>query len=679
MPLKRLPTTLQIEATECGAAALHMVLAGFGRHVPLEELRDRFGAARDGVDAATLVRVAEAEGLKARALSCERETLRALPLPQILFWNFDHFVVLAGWSRRTFLIKDPARGEVELSDTEVDRCFTGISLVFEPGPSFVPGGRSAGLLTPLLSNARGAWHAIAAVLAIGLLQAAAAVLLPGFARVFVDDYLGRGFGDWLLPLLGGMAAVLVFRTLLAWLRANVVQRLQTKLAVALSARFLWHLFHLPFGFFANRSPGELSARAQFAGQVAGAIANPLVQIGVSLLSLAVYGAAMFLFSMPLAGLAVAFAGLNLLAMRWLSRRVRDSSLLVQAMAGRAHAANIQAAALMEDYKAAGADNTLFGRLMDVEIDHINAEQRSGRLQKLIAVSPILSAGLLDVIVLGAGAWQVLAGSLTVGGLIGFQMLAGLFSGPLSSLLGLGGALQMTAGPMARLEDVLAYRRDPDCGGKATPVPLSGKVEVRSLSYSYAGGPPVLVDVSFDLAVGSMTALTGPSGSGKSTLGRLLVGLMRPSVGELRLDGSIAYVDQQQFLFAGKIRDNIALWDQSLDAPAIAGAARGAAIDEVIGRRPGAYDGRIGEGGQGLSGGERQRLAIARALAVDPDLLVLDEATSALDTLSEAAVLDELRRRNVTTVLITHRASVLGRCDTVLRLDAGRLVASVNAA
>ena len=693
---RHIPTTLQIEATECGAAVLHMVLAGFGRHVPLEQVRDRFGAARDGVDADTLVRVAESYGLKARAFSCEIEALPRLPMPQVLFWNFDHFVVLSGFSRNRFAVKDPARGELRLGRAEFNRSFTGISIVFEPEASFERTGAPEGLLRRLLSHGRGAGLALAAVLVIGLLQALTGVLIPGFTRIFVDDYIGRGFKDWLLPLLVAMAVALVFRTVLAWLRANVVLRLQSRLAVALSARLLWHIFHLPFGFFAGRSPGEVSARMQHATAVAGTIANPLVQIGVSMIGLLVYGGAMVLFSAPLAAMAFAFAGLNLALVRLLSRRVREGSVAVQSLTGRAHAANIQAAALLEDYKATGAEDTLFRRLMEAEIEQVNAEQRFGGRQKLIAVLPILSAGMLDVVALGGGAWQVFAGQLTLGGLVGFQMLCSLFSGPLSSLVGLGNAVQLSAGAVHRLHDVLAYRRERAFGAALdgdAPVPettlparLSGAVEAEHLSYAYAGGPPVLQDVSFALKPGSLTAVIGSSGSGKSTLGRLLVGLMPPQSGTLRFDGkpaaehvaetlrgSIAYVDQSPFLFAGKIRDNLSLWDQTLDGADLMRAAHGAHLGRELARRPGGIDGRIGENGSGLSGGERQRLAIARALALNPALLVLDESTSALDTLSEEAILDELRRSGATVVLITHRASVVRRCDIALVLDKGRLV------
>lgn len=693
---RTVPTTLQIEAVECGAACLQMVLAFFGRHVPLEELREQCGSVRDGINAATLARLATAYGLIPRAFSCDIEMLRTLPFPQVLFWNFNHFVVLEGWSGRRFHLKDPARGPVSLTEDEVSRSFTGIALTFERGPAFKRGGRPPRLLNVLLEHSRGARGAIAVVLGLGLLQAVIATLMPGFTRVFVDDYLSQRFGDWLLPLLAGMMAALVFRTVLAWLNAGVLLRLQTRMAIALSARFLWHLFHLPFNFFVTRSPGEISARAQFSGQVAGVISGPFVQMAVSLISIAVYAAVMLLFSPLLAALCLGFMLLNILIMQWISLRVRDGSVLAQTMSGRVHGANIQAAALVEDYKAIGAENLLFGRLLDVELDSINAEQKIGRLQKLIAVAPGVSSGLLDALVLGVGAWQVLAGNLTIGGLIGFHMLSSLLASPISGLLGLWTAIQMTAGPLTRLQDVFHYNPDPVFGAAGTaaltmsgsdpPKRLGGAVEAVGISYRYGSGPLVLQDVSFSLAPGSMVALVGPSGSGKTTLGRLLVGLMAPAAGELRFDGapvaripvadfrgSIAYVDQAGFLFAGKIRDNITLWDQSLTAADVAEAARAAALDEVVVRRPGGYEGRIGEGGSGLSGGERQRVTIARALATDPVFMVMDEATSALDTLSEEAVIDALRRRHITIVMVTHRASVIRRCDSALLLEEGRLV------
>ncbi|MBV8408198.1 MAG: ATP-binding cassette domain-containing protein [Alphaproteobacteria bacterium] len=691
-----MPTTLQVEAAECGAACLRMVLESFGRHVPLDELRDRCGSSRDGIDAGTLARIAMEFGLAARAYSCEIATLRKLPLPQVLFWNFDHFVVLEGWSGNRFHVQDPARGALTLSEAEVGRAFTGITLTFERGPQFVRGGRRQKLIGTLLSHARGARGGLAIVLGFGFLEAMVAALLPGFTRVFVDDYLGQHYGDWLLPLLAAMAAALVFRTLLAWIRSAALLRLQTRIAVALAGRFLWHLFHLPFGFFVVRSPGEISARAQFSGQVAGVIAGPVAEIGLALLSMTVYAAIMLLFSPPLTVLCVGFGIVNLAIMRTISRQLRDSSILVQTMGGRVHAANIQAAALLEDYKATGAEDLLFRRLMDVELQHVNAEQRIARLKQLAALSPLIASGLLELLVLGAGAWLVLDGELTVGGLIGFQLLAGMFAGPMGSLPSAATALQMTAGTMSRLQDVLEQKPDGVLDGKqsgaetacSSRTVLSGAVEAIGIHYHYTGGPPVLQDVTFTLPAGCLVALVGPSGSGKTTLGRLLVGLMAPSDGELRFDGvpagriprktlrgSIGYVDQAGFLFAGKIKDNITLWDPTAGSTDLAAAVRGTSIEAVIARRPGGFEGRVGEGGIGLSGGERQGVAIARALVTRPSLLVLDEATSALDALSEEALLAELRERGITVVMITHRASVIRRCDMVMMLDRGRLVAT----
>lgn len=690
---KSVPLVLQMEIVECGAACLGMVLASFGRWVPLEELRERCSVSRNGVSAADVVIAAKSYGLETHAYSHEVEALKSLPLPQILFWDFDHFVVLEGWSRGNFHIADPANGRRTLPAKEFSRHFTGVTLTFAPGASFSRSRRPAGILSHLFGQARQSLPALSLVFFASFLLGLVAILIPSFTQIFIDEYLGQGFDDWLAPLLGAMLVTTVLRTTLAWLQTQTLLALTAKITIEMSAGFIWRMLHLPFGFFLHRSTGEISTRAQMGG-IAGAVTGPLVTAGISLLNMTMFAVAMTLYSPPLTAVCIGFAIVNLVAWRLLERLLRESSVRLELLAGSAHATAIQGMALVEDYKSTGTETLLFERLMDAELRHVDAEQRMGRARALATVVPHFSNGLMAVAVLGIGTLQVLGGGMTIGMLVGFYMLAEMFGSAMTSGFGLATALQTTSGAVVRVRDTLDQPPDPIFSQTAADAPapveigrLTGPVTASGLRYAYGNGPEILHGIDLAFSPGEMVAIVGPSGCGKSTLGRLLIGLMRPTSGELRLDGrlladipeavlrsSVGYVDQLPYLFSGRLRDNLTLWDATVETDAVVAAARDAAMHERIVMRPGAYDGRVGENGLGFSGGERQMLAIARALVHEPSFLVLDEATSALDTRSEEHVMESLRRRSTTCVLITHRPSAIRFCRRVIVMEAGMIVA-----
>lgn len=695
---RRVPLIQQMESVECGAACLAMVLGSHGRFVPLEELRDRCRTGRSGVSAADLAAAGAAYGLRVGGFSREPDQLKELALPQILFWDFEHFVVLEGWSPGRFHIADPVGGRRCFAAAEFGRHFTGVTLTLQPGPGFTRSRRPPGMMSHLLAEARQAKGALALVGACGFLMALLGTLIPGFTRVFVDDYLGQGRRDWLVPLLAAMVAATLLRTGLSWLQVRALQMLNAKMTLSITAQFIWRLFHLPLGFFLRRSAGEVSTRAQLTGQVAGVVSGPMVQVCTEAVSAGVFAAVMTLYSPFLTLLCLGFAVLNLLGLHWLNGTMREHSLRLDIAGAHAHAVGIQAMVMVEDYKATGTESLLFERMMDAELRHLDAEQRMGQARALAGLVPHLSSGLLAVLVLGAGTVQVMSSTMTIGTLVGFHLLSEMFGHAVGGIFNQAATVQAASGGVTRLRDTLDHPLD------RTPPPppepdtldgvarLAGGVSVSGVGFAYEHEAPVLHGIDLALQPGEFVAIIGPSGSGKTTLGRLLVGLAPPSSGELRLDGrlmqdipeselrsSVAYVEQTPYLFAGKIRDNLSLWDGTVDAAMLAGAVRDAALGPVIARRPGAYDGRVGENGVGFSGGERQLLAVARALVRDPSLIVLDEATSALDANSELTLLDSLRRRGATCVLITHRSSVLRFCHRVIVMQQGRIVADGPAA
>ncbi len=681
---RQVPVVLQMEITECGAACLAMVLASFGRWEKLDTVRDRCGASRDGTSATALIEAAKTFGLNANAFRREPADLGGLPLPQILFWTFDHFVVLERIEQDSFIIVDPASGRRRVTAAEFDRAFTGITLSFAPGERFARTRRPRGFLRRLPGMLKGSSAGFAAILVTSLITVILGVQIPGLTRIFVDDYLVQGYGDWLVPLLAGMLAVGVMRTMLGALYMRGLLRLQTKLTGVLSAQFIWRLLHLPFPFFASRSPAEVSARAGLPGQLSGIISGPMANAAVNLVAMTTYGAVMMAYSPLLTGVVLAVSALNI-GIFWLTqRRVREGANLVQMTAGEAHAVTIRSVALLEQARATGSEAVLFGRMMNAHIRHINAEQQGGKLLRVVTALSQANSQLVSLAVLGVGAVQVIVTDMTLGTLMAMLMLAELFAGALGVATSASTSLGQANSALERLGDLLDRQLATEELKEAPSAICDGRLTCRGVSFSYPNGSVLFKDVELSVAARDSVAISGPSGSGKSTLARLLAGLATPDGGVVTVGTGtghvhpeaargIALVDQDPFFPAGTLRAALTLWNPQVPLTLIRQALVDAEIAHVIDARAGGIEGRISEGGLDFSGGERQRLAIARALVQDPRILVLDDATSGLDEATEARLLNNLRRRGVTLILITNRASVLNHVDHIWAIHERRLV------
>lgn len=693
----RTPTVLQMEAVECGAACLGMVLGSYGLHLPLETLRHACGVSRDGTSAASLIRAARRYGMAAKGFSVEPDDLRGMPLPLIVFWNFNHFVVVEGFGRNAVHINDPATGPRKVTLKEFDEAFTGVALTFEPGPEFAKGGRPRSVWRGLLRRLRGSGEAVLFVALAGLALVLPGLLVPAFARIFVDDYLVQGYRDWLTPLLLGMVGAAALRAVLSWLQRHSLTRLQTKLAVSGASRFLWHVLRLPIGFFAQRFGGEVAARMAFNERLARVITGELAITLVNLLTMAAYAAIMAQYDWVLAAIALAFAVLNLGAFALLARRLADGSQKLLLDQGKLAGVTMQGLQMIESFKASGAEDLLFSRWAGHHAKVVNSEQALSRARLFLNSSPILLSMLGSAAILVVGGFRVMDGAITIGTLVAFQTLMASFSAPVTGLVQLGGQLQEAEGDITRLDDVLAHDLDevfqPSTGHPA-PAPalaigikLTGRLQVRDLTFGFIPtGRPLIENFSLDLAPGSRVALVGPSGSGKSTIGKLIAGLYRPWNGDILFDGmpiaaiprrllrnSLAMVDQDVTVFQGRIDENISLWDPTMPEERIVEAARDAALHAEIAERPLSYAHPVAEGGRNLSGGQRQRLEIARALATDPSILILDEATSALDPVMERTVMENIRLRGCSCLIIAHRLSTIRDCDEIIVLDQGKVM------
>lgn len=686
------PTILQMEAVECGAASLAMVLAYYGKIRPLEEVRIACGVSRDGSKASNMVKAARTYGLKACGARKEPEGLKDIPLPAIVHWNFNHFVVLEGFRDGKAYINDPASGSRDLPMEEFDQSYTGVVLIFEPSAQFVKSGRKPSLINALRSRLSHSRQAMVYIVLVGLFLVVPGLVLPTFTRIFIDDILVAQRNDWLMPVLIGLGITALFQALLTWLREWYLTRWETQLAITSSAQFFWHILRLPMEFFSQRYGGEIGSRVQindkvarlFSGQLAAAFLDSTVVIFFLVL--------LFQYDVLLTLSGIVVAALNMVYLRYVSRwRVEQNQKLLQ---DRGKVAGISMGGLqtIESIKAGGNENDFFAKWSGQEAKLMNAEMKFGMSSQLLSIAPTFLTTLNTTVILAIGGLRVMEGQMTIGMLMAFQSLMANFTQPFDRLVNLGGVLQETEGDMNRLDDVLRYRPDEQLAAQpgtaqTTVVKLEGYLELQQVSFGYSRlEPPLIQDFTLSLKPGQRVALVGGSGSGKSTVAKVVSGLYHLWSGVVLLDGqprqalcrevianSVAVVDQDICLFEGTIRDNLSLWDTTIPDSDIVQAAKDAAIHDDIAALPGGYEARIDEGGRNFSGGQRQRLEIARALAGNPSVLILDEATSALDPLTEQKVDQAIRRRGCTCLVVAHRLSTIRDCDEIIVLEKGKIV------
>lgn len=690
----RTSTVFQLEATECGAASLAMVLGYFGRFVPLDELRTLCGVSRDGAKASNVLRAARGFGLEARGLRAEPAHLIDIQGPMIAFVNFNHFVVVEGADDGFVWINDPAAGPRRETMAVFSESFTGVVLTFARGDAFVPGDSRPRLLASLAGRFAGMRTALGFLILASLALVVPGIVLPVFSRIFVDYVLVRGMDDWLGPLLIGMALTALARILLTRLQSQMLTATRVAMTLTTGRRLMTQLMRLPIAFFEQRFAGEIADRLRLNEALSDLLTGRLALATANLVAAAFFFVAMLFYHWPLAlgVLLLAFANIAVLAAS--TRILSDLYRKIAVDQGKLMGARVAGLKDMETFKASGAEDLLFARWLGLAALTVNGRQRAASLSAWIAPLPRLAGALSVALVLVGGGFAVMAGDLTIGELVAFQTLAASFSAPLAALASFAAEAQQIGSYAGRLDDILGQQVDPrfSVGPEDRPEHPNGalprgRLALAKVSFGYAPLDPPLID-ALDLEVnpGERIALVGASGSGKSTLGKIIAGLETPRQGACLIDGlpladwpraglaqRLAYVAQQVRMFEGSVRDNLSLWDAGLPEADIIRAARDARIHDVVAARPGGYDARVAEGGVNFSGGERQRLEIARALATDPTLLVLDEATSALDPVTELQVLEAIRRRGMTCILIAHRLSAIRDCDQIVVLDRGRIV------
>lgn len=693
----RTPTVLQMEAVECGAAALATVLAHHGRYVSLEELRLACGVSRDGSRASNLLKAARGYGLTARGMQMDLAALAGVRGPAILFWEFNHYVVFDGMGRRLgrrgVHLNDPAKGRRFVPLEEFDTSFTGVVLLFEPGEDFRPAGRArAGALRAAPARLRGTAGTMAAAVTASLLLVVTGAAVPALSSTYIDSFLIEGQTSLLGVLFAAMATALALTAALTWLQQANLLRGRVISATLSSARFLRHLLRLPITFYAQRNPADLVQRLQSNDTVAETLARDLTAAGVDAVVVVLYALLLWTYDPQLTVIGVLLALFNVVALRITVRVRATGTERLRADTARLTNTSYSGLTLIETMKATGGENGFFRRWAGQHAVTLDVQQRLGVPSAWLAVAAPTLATLNSALILTVGGLRAVAGHLTIGLLVAFQSLLTRFTAPMTRLNGVAGRIQDFAADLARLKDVENFPADPLLTRPEPAEPdgtrrLKGHVELDGVTFGYSPlDAPLLNGFSLTVGPGQQVALVGGSGSGKSTVSRLISGLYAPWEGVIRVDGtpladlpraalaaSVSFVDQDVFLFEGTVRDNVALWDPSLPDEDVVAALRDAAVHDVVARRPGGIHSRVEQDGRNFSGGQRQRLEIARALVRRPSVMVLDEVTSALDAVTEQVIIDNLRRRGCACVVIAHRLSTVRDSDEILVLDRGAVV------
>ena len=697
--IAKVPQVMQMEALECGAACLTMILAHYGRWVPLEQVRADCGVSRDGSKASNVLKAARSYGLAAKGMTFSSEALRKkATFPCIVFWNFNHFVVVRGFKGKYAYLNDPARGQVRIPLDEFDQSFTGIALLFEPTDAFEKGGSKPDTLRFVAKRLEGLGGPIAFVMLASAITSVVAILNTSLGRVFLDHILGGGNKGWLAPLMVLMLVLALVTGVVSVLSAVYLARIQGKIAVVSSSRFMRHLLHLPVGFYAQRMVGDLQQRQSTNETIAFALVGQLAPVLVNMVMLVLYLAIMLRYSVLLTVVGVVTACANALIARYISKKRVNIARAGAANSGKLYATTVGGIEMVETIKAAGAETGYFGRWAGYQAAVNESQARSTRLNTYLGAVPQIVAEIANIAVLVLGIWLIVDGNFTPGALLAFTGFLGSFMAPVNQMIGLGQTVQEMETQMERVEDVLRYPtdtpEDPEPQADVSVLgreKLRGEVDLEGVTFGYSPLEPPLVE-GFDLHIepGQWVALVGGSGSGKSTIAKLISGLYQPWAGEVRFDGvplgdvpnpvlrgSLAVVDQDIVTFDDTISDNVRLWDRSIEDYEVILACRDAGIHDEVAAREGGYFSRIMPGGRNFSGGQLQRLEIARVLAQDPTVIILDEATSALDAQTEAEVISHIRDRGITCIVVAHRLSTIRDCDEIIVLDDGKVVERGN--
>ena len=690
----KVPVVMQLEALECGAASLTMILAYYEKWIPLEQVRADCGVSRDGSNAKNMLRAARSYGLKAQGYRYDTETLRKEgKFPCIVHWNFNHFVVLNGFKGKKAVLNDPSRGTYSVSIDSFDKSFTGICLMFEPAESFVPEGKPKSMLAFSKEKMRGAGVAVAFTTITTLAMSLIGIINPAFSRIFIDRLLTGQNPQWLMPFICTLTGLSIIHIVMEFISAIYKARIGAKIDAMGSTSFMWKILRLPMEFFSQRMAGDIQQRKGSNASVARTLADTFAPLIIEAGMMVFYLVVMLRYNLFLTMVGVLSIVINMILSRIISKKRVNITRVSMRDTGKLMGATVAGIEMIETIKASGAENGFFEKWSGYQASVNTQQVKYAKLNQYLGMIPPVVSTLTNTAILVIGVYLVMVGKFTVGMVMAFQGFLGSFMSPAQKFISAGQTLQEMRSSMERIEDVMKYPTDRLCEQSSddaendTYSKLSGNVEMKNVTFGYSRlAEPLIKDFSLTLTPGKRIAFVGMSGCGKSTIAKLLAGLYQPWSGEILYDGkpissidrnvftgSLAVVDQEIILFEGTISDNIKMWDSTIEDFEMILAARDAQIHNDIMQREGGYSYKLIEGGKDFSGGQRQRLEIARVLAQDPTIVILDEATSALDAKTEYEVIRSIKDRGITCIVVAHRLSTIRDCDEIIVMNHGDVV------
>ena len=689
----KVPVIMQMEALECGAASLAMILAYYRKWIPLEQVRLDCGVSRDGSNMKNVYLAAQSYGLEVHAYRMEVDGLKkSATFPCMIHWNFNHFVVLDGFKGNKAVINDPARGVVQVPMEQFDESFTGLVMTFKPGEAFVPSGKRKSTLAFARKRLKGAAPAVAFIVLTSVISYLFGIINPIMSRIFIDRLLTGNAPEWLNPFIAAMIALAVFQIIVQWAQTIYNLKISGKMAIEGNASYMWKALRLPMEFFSQRMTGDILQRQGTNASIAGTLVNTVAPLALNTVMMVFYLVVMLRYSVLMTLVGIASLLLNLGVAKYLSAKRVNVTRVLMRDSGKLASATLAGISMTETIKSSGAEGGFFRKWSGYQASVNTQRVKFATLNARVGLIPQFISTASNYLVLFLGVRLAMNGHFTLGMIATFQGLLSSFMGPAMTLVSAGQTIQEMRTEMERVEDVMEYPDDPAMNYGADCVEenyakLKGEVELRNVTFGYSRlGKPVVSDFSMHLKPGNRIAVVGASGCGKSTISKLITGLYRPWEGEILFDGkpiaqiprnvftgSVAMVDQEIVLFEDTIANNIRMWDESIEDFEVILAARDAQIHDDILQRPGGYQGKLTENGKDLSGGQRQRLEIARVLAQDPSVIILDEATSALDAKTEYDLVKAVRDRGISCIVVAHRLSTIRDCDEIIVLDKGRVV------
>ncbi len=691
--IAKVPVVMQLEALECGAASLTMILAYYDKWIPLEQVRSDCGVSRDGSNAMNCIKAARNYGLDAKGYRFEPEALvNDGSFPCIIHWNFNHFVVLKGFKGNYAYINDPARGEIKVSMQEFDESFTGICLCFEPGPNFVPSGKPKSIWGFVKDRLNGAKVAIAFVVLTSIIANLMGIISPGFSRIFMDRLLTHKNQEWLVPFILAFIGLNILQVIIAWMQLIYSNRINGKLAVVGSTSFMWKILRMPMEFFSQRMSGDILSRQVSNETIANNLVNTFAPLFLNSIMMIFYFIVMVRYNIVLTAIGMLSVLVNIIVSQIVTKKRINASRITMRDSGKLSGTTISGIEMIETIKASGAENGFFNRWSGYQASVIDAESEYSSFNNYLNIISTFVSSLSTMTITGIGIYLTMKGEFTIGMISAFEGYLSSFTTPFSSLITANETIQQMHTEMERIEDVMKYPtdivyNDMELDKDQSYDKLTGNIELKNVTFGYSKlSEPLIKDFNLSIKPGQRIALVGESGCGKSTISKLISGINQPWSGEITYDGkkiteidrsiftgSLAVVDQDIILFEDSIKENIKMWDKSIEDFEVILAARDAQIHDDIVQRENGYDYMLSEGGKDFSGGQRQRMEIARVLAQDPTICILDEATSALDAKTEYEVVKAIKDRGITCIVVAHRLSTIKDCDEIIVLDHGVVV------